>query len=64
MTGTIKEVLCSAGDQVLGGQAIFILESMKMKIPVECREAGRVAEVAVETDQHVEEGDLLLKLEM
>ena len=63
MTGTIKEVLCSVGDQIAVGHEVLVLESMKMEIPVECPEEGRVAEVAIEAGQHVEEGDLLLRLE-
>lgn len=63
MTGTIKEVLCASGDQVSGGQEIFIFESMKMEIPVECPQAGRVAEVLAEAGQHIEEGDPLLSLD-
>ncbi len=63
MTGTIKEVLCTSGDDVGNGQEIFILESMKMEIPVECPQGGRVAQILAEAGQHVEEGDPLLSLE-
>lgn len=63
MTGTVLEVLCAVGDQISNAQEVLVLESMKMEIPVECPEAGRVAELVVEEGQHVEEGDILLKLE-
>jgi acetyl-CoA carboxylase biotin carboxyl carrier protein len=63
MTGTVKEILVSVGDQVAAGQEIMVLESMKMEIPIESPAAGRVAEVAVEVPQRVEEGNLLLRVE-
>ncbi len=63
MTGTVKEILVSVGDPVAAGQEVLVLESMKMEIPVESPASGRVAEVAVEVPQRVEEGNLLLRVE-
>jgi acetyl-CoA carboxylase biotin carboxyl carrier protein len=63
ITGTVWKIEVKVGDQVAEEQAVVILESMKMEMPVEAPEAGRVAKIAVAEGQAVEEGDLLLTLE-
>ena len=51
------------GDRVDEEQAVAVLESMKMEIPVEAPAPGRVAEVHVAEGDVVEEGALLVTLE-
>ncbi len=63
MTGTIKEVLTSEGAQVRPGQEVFIVEAMKMELPVEAEAAGTVVAVLVTAGQRVEQGQPLLRLE-
>jgi acetyl-CoA carboxylase biotin carboxyl carrier protein len=63
ITGTVWKVLVQVGDAVAAEQELLILESMKMEMPVEAPQAGRVASIAVTPGQAVEEGDLLLELE-
>lgn len=63
MTGTIKEVLVSVGENVSPGHELLIVESMKMELPVEAERAGSIAEVLVQPGQRVEEGDPLVRLE-
>ena len=41
----------------------MILESMKMEMPVEAEDDGRVAEIACEEGQAVSEGDTLVVLD-
>ena len=41
----------------------MILESMKMEMPVEAEDEGRVAAILVEEGQSVSEGDPLVELE-
>lgn len=62
MTGTIKEVLTTAGAQVRRGQEVFIVEAMKMELPVESEAEGTVVEVLVAPGQRVEQGQPLLRL--
>ncbi|MYA52960.1 MAG: acetyl-CoA carboxylase biotin carboxyl carrier protein subunit [Dehalococcoidia bacterium] len=62
MSGSVFEVLVSAGAPVSAGQEVIVLESMKMEIPVECPEAGTVAEVLVSPEETVEEGQTLLRV--
>jgi len=63
ITGTVWKILVKPGDQVVAEQPLVILESMKMEMPVEAPDAGRVASVAVNEGASVDEGDLLLSLE-
>jgi len=63
ITGTVWEVRVAVGETVEEGQAVVVLESMKMEMPVEAPAAGRVASIAVEKGQAVEEGEVLLVLD-
>ncbi len=63
IAGIVKEIQVSVGDSVALEQEVAIIESMKVEIPVESLEAGKVAEVCVEVAQAVEEGAVLFRLE-
>ncbi|MEE9278390.1 MAG: biotin/lipoyl-binding carrier protein [Dehalococcoidia bacterium] len=63
MAGTVFEILVAAGDAVAVGDELLILESMKMEIPIEAPSDGTVTSIAVEQEQPVQEGDLLLTLD-
>jgi len=63
ITGTVWKIEVKVGDEVTVEQTLVILESMKMEMPVEAPEAGRVSRILVAEGQAVEEGDLLLELE-
>jgi acetyl-CoA carboxylase biotin carboxyl carrier protein len=62
ITGTVWKILVAVGDAVAAEQALVILESMKMEMPVEAPEAGHVLQIVVAEGQAVEEGDVLLEL--
>jgi acetyl-CoA carboxylase biotin carboxyl carrier protein len=63
ITGTVWKIEVKVGDSVANEQTLMILESMKMEMPVEAPNAGRVARIAVSEGQAVEEGDLLVELD-
>lgn len=63
ITGTVWKIKVAVGDVVEEEQAVAILESMKMEMPVEAPQAGKVAKILVEEGQAVEEDDVLLELE-
>lgn len=63
MAGTVLNLLVNVGDEVNSGQEVLMLESMKMEIPVESLESGKVADVKVAIGDFVNEGDVLLVLE-
>jgi acetyl-CoA carboxylase biotin carboxyl carrier protein len=63
ITGTVWKILVKPGDSVVSEQVLVILESMKMEMPVESPEAGKVLRIAVAEGASVDEGDVLLTLE-
>lgn len=63
MAGTVFNILTSIGEEVEVGQQVLILESMKMEIPVESTEAGKVVELKVNIGDFVNQGDILLVIE-
>jgi acetyl-CoA carboxylase biotin carboxyl carrier protein len=42
VTGSVWKIECSVGDEVADGDVLILLESMKMEIPVEAEQDGRV----------------------
>jgi acetyl-CoA carboxylase biotin carboxyl carrier protein len=64
ITGTVWKVEAKPGDQLEEGDALVILESMKMEIPVESPEAARVLEITVREGQAVKEGDVVAVIEL
>ncbi|HUF31671.1 MAG TPA: acetyl-CoA carboxylase biotin carboxylase subunit [Acidimicrobiales bacterium] len=63
MQGTIVNVLVSVGDTVEVGQALCVLEAMKMENQINAETAGTVAEIKVEPGQAVGTGDVVLVIE-
>jgi acetyl-CoA carboxylase biotin carboxyl carrier protein len=63
MVANVWRVLVNPGDTVAAGDALVILESMKMEIPVEAPEDGTVTKVAVEEGGVVQEGDVIAVIE-
>ena len=62
ITGTVWKIEVEIGDRVDEGDAVVILESMKMEMPVESTGAGTVSAVLVKEGQSVEEGAPLIEL--
>ena len=63
ITGTVWKVDCEVGQQVVEGDTVAVLESMKMEMPVETEFDGTVSEIKCEEGQSVKEGDVLVVLE-
>ena len=63
ITGTVWKILVKEGDSVQLDQTLVILESMKMEMPVESEDDGKVSEIRCEEGQSVQEGDVLVVLE-
>jgi len=59
MPGRIVKVLLKEGEQVEEGQAILILEAMKMQNEIKSPRAGRIIKIGPKTNQSVETGALL-----
>ncbi len=62
ITGTVWKIEKKVGDEVQAGDVLVILESMKMEMPVEAPEDGKVAEIRCKETQAVNEGDVLVVL--
>jgi biotin carboxyl carrier protein len=63
ITGVVFQIPAKPGDRVAAGDAVIVLESMKMEIPVEAPRAGAVKEIRVQEGQTVQEGDVVAVLE-
>jgi acetyl-CoA/propionyl-CoA carboxylase biotin carboxyl carrier protein len=60
MQGTIVKVLVEVGDAVEAGQAVCVLEAMKMENNIMAEKAGTVAEVKVKPGDTVGAGDVVV----
>jgi len=63
MQGTIVKVNVAVGDTVEAGDAIVVLEAMKMENNVTCEKAGTVTEVRVSEGDSVGGGDIVAVIE-
>jgi len=62
MQGTIVKVLVEKGDTVEVGQAVAILEAMKMENHINAEKSGTVTEVKVSAGQAVGAGDVIIEI--
>jgi len=63
IVGNVLTVVVEKGTQVVAGDTIVIMESMKMEIPVLTEYDGVVSDVAVHAGDVVQEGDVLAVVE-
>jgi biotin carboxyl carrier protein len=63
MQGTIVKVLVAVGDVVEVGQAICLLEAMKMENAVNAEKDGVIKEVRVSAGDSVGAGDVVAVIE-
>jgi len=63
MQGTITKVLVAVGDAVEAGQAVCVLEAMKMENNINADKSGTVAEVKVSPGQSVGTGDIVIVID-
>lgn len=62
VAGSIWKVEVTVGQRVAAGDALVIVESMKMEIPIEAPAAGTVAEVRVAEGERIAEGAVVVVL--
>ena len=60
MQGTIVKVLVSVGDTVEAGQAVLVLEAMKMENTINAETEGTVRDIRVSEGDTVGTGDVLI----
>ncbi len=63
MQGTIVKVLVAQGDAVEAGQAVCVLEAMKMENNVNAEKAGTISEIRVKAGDTVSAGDIVAVIE-
>ena len=63
MPGLIKSVSVMSGQDVIAGDAILVLEAMKMEHTMQAPRDGVVAEVLVTEGDQVADGSMLVRLE-
>jgi geranyl-CoA carboxylase alpha subunit len=63
MDGTLIAVLVQPGDLVTKGQAVAVVEAMKLELRVQADRAGRVSRVAVSAGSQVKARQLLVEIE-
>ncbi|MEE4298127.1 MAG: biotin carboxylase N-terminal domain-containing protein [Pseudomonadales bacterium] len=63
MPGQVIEVKVAAGDTVAAGDALLVLEAMKMEHTIRAPHDGQVRSVAYRSGDRVEEGSVLVELE-
>lgn len=63
MQGTIVKVLVEVGQDVAEGQAVVVLEAMKMENQINSEKAGKVKEIKVKAGDTVGAGDVVVVIE-
>jgi len=64
MVANVMKVTVTPGDRVAVGDTVVLLESMKMEIPVLAEHAGTVAAIRVGEGDVVQEGDVLVTIDL
>lgn len=63
VSGSIWKVQTAVGATVAEGDELFIIESMKMEIPVTAPSAGVVKSIAVKESDQIEENQVVATLD-
>ena len=63
ITGTVWQIVKHPGDAVEAGDALIVIESMKMEIPVITEDGGTVKEILVGQKDPVAEGQVVAVIE-
>ncbi len=64
MTGTVVALPVAVGDTVEPGDTLIVIEAMKMEHAVTARSAARVGDIRFAVGDPVDEGEILLRLEV
>jgi pyruvate carboxylase len=64
LQGAISDILVKAGDKVIAGDPLFIIEAMKMESTITSPSDGVVAKIHLSKRTMIEQDDLVVELEM
>lgn len=59
VTGSVWKIVAAVGDDIVPGDSIMIIESMKMEIPLVCEDGGKLLALHVKEGDSVSEGQVL-----
>ena len=62
ITGKVWKIEKQVGERVEAGEAVMILESMKMEIPIDAPESGTVSKLSFAEGDSVNEGQVVAVL--
>ena len=62
MPGKVIRLNVAVGDRVEAGQALMIVEAMKMEMPINAPVAGKVSHLAVQSGDQVATGQVLASI--
>lgn len=62
MSGVVVELLTAVGKQVAPGDAVAVIEAMKMKTPIVVEKEGTVASIDVSVGDAVQVGQSLMTI--
>lgn len=63
MPGKITKILVRAGQEITKGQAVLVMEAMKMEYTLKAEVAGKIGQIDCETGDQVVLGKMLVKIE-
>ncbi len=63
MPGRVVQVLAAEGDDVREGQAVLVLEAMKMQNEIKSPQVGRIVRMNFRAGDYVEAGSILFSVE-
>ena len=63
VTGSVWKITAAIGQSIAPGEAVMLIESMKMEIPVIAEDGGTLVEIRVAEGAPVSEGDVVAILE-
>jgi acetyl-CoA carboxylase biotin carboxyl carrier protein len=64
IAGSVWKIAKTAGDSVAEDEAVLIMESMKMEIPVVSPESGVIREILVKEGDTVSDGAIVARVEV
>jgi biotin carboxyl carrier protein len=60
--GLVHSILVKAGDEIVKGQPVIILEAMKMESEISSAAAGTIKKILVKEGETVQEGQILIEI--
>jgi len=63
MPGKVTKILVNAGQEITKGQAVLVMEAMKMEYTLKAEVAGKIGQIECQVSDQVVLGKLLVKIE-